>query len=76
MANITNIKPVNKALIGTLETLLELASEGAIETSFLVVECKDDIYTFLDGRVSSYTLGEVEKLKHVLLKELLNVENY
>ncbi len=76
MADITNIKPVNKVLIETLETLLKLASEGAIETSFLVVECKDDIYTFLDGRVSSYTLGEVEKLKHVLLKELLNVENY
>ena len=76
MADITNIKPVNKVLIETLETLLKLASEGAIETSFLIVECKDDVYTFLDGRVSSFTLGEVEKLKTILLAELLDAENY
>tara|TARA_R110000850_G_scaffold253059_1_gene378287 strand:- start:19 stop:249 length:231 start_codon:yes stop_codon:yes gene_type:complete len=76
MADITNIKPVNKVLIETLETLLKLANEGAIETSFLLVESKDNVYTFLDGRVSSFTLGEVEKLKAILLAELLDVENY
>ena len=76
MADITNIKPVNKVLIETLKAMLQLANEGAIESVFIVVETKDNVYTFLDGSVSSQTVGEVEKLKAILLAELLDVENY
>jgi hypothetical protein len=76
MADITNIKPVNKVLIETLEAMLQLANDGAIESVFLVTETRDNVYTFLDGSVSSQTVGEVEKLKAILLAELLDVENY
>ena len=56
--------------------MLQLANDGAIESVFLVTETRDNVYTFLDGSVSSQTVGEVEKLKAILLAELLDVENY
>ena len=76
MTNITNITPVNALLIETLEALLQLAKSGDIDSAFLVFEGKKDVYTFLDGSVSAATVGEVEKLKHILLSELSNLENY